>query len=40
MLNEICIVILNCNGKSFLEKFLPNVIANSGDARIVVADNA
>ena len=40
MLNEICIVILNWNGKSFLEKFLPNVIANSGDARIVVADNA
>ena len=40
MLSEICIVILNWNGKSFLEKFLPNVIANSGDAQIVVADNA
>ena len=40
MLSEICIVILNWNGKSFLEKFLPNVIANSGEAQIVVADNA
>jgi hypothetical protein len=31
---------LNWNGKSFLEQFLPSVIACSGDARIIVADNA
>lgn len=40
MLSEICIVILNWNGRSYLEKFLPNVIANSGEAKIIVADNA
>lgn len=35
------IVILNWNGKKFLEKFLPGVIENSrGIARVVVADNA
>ncbi len=34
------VVILNWNGKSFLEKFLPSVIAHSAGARIVVADNA
>jgi GT2 family glycosyltransferase len=34
------IVILNWNGRPFLEKFLPGVLAHSGGCRIVVADNA
>lgn len=35
------VVILNWNGKSFLEKFLPAVIRYStGDASVIVADNA
>lgn len=35
------VVILNWNGRKFLEKFLPSVIAFSkGDADIIVADNA
>ena len=35
------VVILNWNGKAFLEKFLPNVIRHSStDAEIIVADNA
>ncbi len=33
------IVILNYNGRKHLETFLPNVIANSAGAEIVVADN-
>jgi len=37
---KLAVVILNYNGKNFLEKFLPGVIAYSGDAQIVVADNA
>jgi len=37
---DICIVILNWNGSGYLHDFLPSVIAHSGDARIVVADNA
>lgn len=37
---RIAVVILNWNGKSFLEKFLPSVISNSQDATIYVADNA
>lgn len=36
---SVAIVILNWNGKTFLEKFLPSVIANSGKSRIIVADN-
>lgn len=39
-MNEVAIVILNWNGKHFLEKFLPSVIAHSNGARIIVADNA
>lgn len=40
MLNtKVAVVILNWNGKSFLEKFLPNVLKYSDDAQIVVADN-
>lgn len=34
------VVILNFNGKHFLEKFLPDVIRFSENAHIVVADNA
>lgn len=37
---RVAIVILNYNGKHYLEKFLPNVIAHSGDYPIWVADNA
>ena len=33
------VVILNWNGKHWLEKFLPNVISNSSDATVIVADN-
>jgi GT2 family glycosyltransferase len=33
------VVILNWNGKSWLEKFLPNVIQYSNDAEIIIADN-
>ncbi len=36
---DIAVVILNWNGKKYLEKFLPSVIENSGNAQIVVADN-
>jgi len=37
--NKVAVVILNWNGKSFLEKFLPIVLKFSDDAQIVVADN-
>mgnify|MGYP001315021774 FL=1 len=38
---HIAIVILNWNGREFLEKFLPSVIANSRDiAEVIIADNA
>lgn len=36
---KIAVVILNWNGKSYLEKFLPSVIQYSQPARIIVADN-
>jgi len=37
---KIAVVILNWNGKSFLEKFLPSVISySSAIAKIIVADN-
>ncbi len=40
-MKKVAVVILNYNGKRFLEKFLPNVIENSSDvAEIIVADNA
>jgi len=38
--SKIAVVILNWNGQKYLEQFLPSVIQNSGNARIVVADNA
>lgn len=34
------IVILNYNGRDYLEKFLPSVVRFSNDAEIIVADNA
>ncbi|MDT0558636.1 glycosyltransferase family 2 protein [Ichthyenterobacterium sp. W332] len=36
----IAVVILNWNGKTLLEQFLPSVVAFSKEARIYVADNA
>jgi len=37
---KVAVVILNWNGKSFLEKFLPHVILHSSPAQIYIADNA
>ena len=41
-LKKVAVVILNYNGKNWLEKFLPNVIANTSYdwCEVVVADNA
>ncbi|MCC3156765.1 hypothetical protein LJ737_05915, partial [Hymenobacter sp. 15J16-1T3B] len=36
----VAVVILNWNGRRWLEQFLPSVLAHSDAARIVVADNA
>ena len=38
-MDKVAVVILNWNGKAFLEKFLPSVLAHSPLATIVVADN-
>ncbi|MGC4021047.1 MAG: glycosyltransferase family 2 protein [Cyclobacteriaceae bacterium] len=38
-MTKVAVVILNYNGKHFLEQFLPLVIRFSGDAKIFVADN-
>ena len=38
-MDKIAVVILNWNGKSFLEKFLPSVITHSPNATIIIADN-
>lgn len=35
----IAIVILNWNGAAMMQKYLPSVVANSGEAEVVVADN-
>jgi len=40
MYNKVAIVILNWNGRKFLEQFLPGVIQHSSDAAVIVADNA
>lgn len=37
---KLAIVILNWNGRNWLENFLPNVIQNSGDAELYIIDNA
>ena len=36
----IAIVILNWNGSAMMQKYLPSVVKYSGDAEVVVADNA
>lgn len=36
---QVAVVILNFNGKKWLERFLPSVVAYSDNAKIVVADN-
>lgn len=38
-MSRIAVVILNYNGEKLLRKFLPSVLANSGEAAIHVADN-
>ena len=39
-MTKIAIVILNYNGEKMLRTYLPSVIKNSGQAEIIVADNA
>ncbi len=41
-MNKVAVVILNWNGKHFLEKFLPSIIkfSNYQDCKIIIADNA
>jgi len=36
---HVAVVILNWNGRSWLERFLPSVLQHSGTAEIIVADN-
>jgi len=38
--NQLALVILNWNGKSLLEKFLPSVVQHSDEANLYVIDNA
>ncbi len=38
-MDKVAVVILNFNGKGYLEKFLPIVLENSSEAKIYVADN-
>ena len=40
MSDKVAVVILNYNGKAFLEQFLPSVIQFSAPHKIIVADNA
>lgn len=40
MIDKVAVVILNYNGRDFLEKFLPNVVSYSRGANIWVIDNA
>ncbi|HAA17299.1 MAG TPA: dTDP-Rha--alpha-D-GlcNAc-pyrophosphate polyprenol alpha-3-L-rhamnosyltransferase [Cytophagales bacterium] len=37
--SRVAVVILNYNGRSFLEQFLPGVLAHSSDSEVIVADN-
>lgn len=39
-MTEAAVVILNFNGKDFLDQFLPSILSFSGNVEIVVADNA
>lgn len=38
-MGKVAVVILNYNGREYLEKFLPGVVINSKGHRVVVADN-
>ena len=38
-MTRVAVVILNYNGRNYLEKFLPPLIRNSSEAQIIVADN-
>jgi GT2 family glycosyltransferase len=38
-MTEVAVVILNFNGRNFLQQFLPAVIIHSASAKIIVADN-
>ncbi|MBP5527319.1 MAG: glycosyltransferase family 2 protein [Bacteroidales bacterium] len=38
-MKRIAVVILNWNGRLMLERFMPSVVAHSGEADVVVADN-
>lgn len=40
MADSVAVVILNYNGRNYLEKFLPNVIQNSIPHELIIADNA
>ena len=40
MMDKTAIVILNWNGSKMLRQYLPSVIDCSGDAAVIVADNA
>lgn len=37
---KVAVVILNYNGRNYLEKFLPIVLQHSSEAEVIVADNA
>jgi GT2 family glycosyltransferase len=37
---SVAVVILNWNGRKFLERFLPSVLAHSTAAEVIIADNA
>ncbi|WP_425391173.1 glycosyltransferase family 2 protein [Ekhidna sp.] len=39
-MTKTAVVILNYNGKTYLEKFLPSVVTNSLGAQVIIADNA
>ena len=39
-MKRVAVVILNYNGASMLEKFLPSVVACSPEADVIIADNA
>jgi len=40
MPDKVAVVVLNYNGRSYLEQFLPNVIKNSSPHEVIIADNA
>lgn len=40
MRDKVAIVILNYNGKKYIEHFLPSVVQNTSEGKIIIADNA